>query len=173
MKPRTLANPDLHLTLAMNRLAARRPILAVLCLASRLGDGMAWYGLILAMALFGGEHGPQAALHLGLVALFVAGLYRLLKDSIRRPRPFRRHLDVVARVKPLDEFSFPSGHTLHAVSLTLVALHYAPALAWLLLPLSSLIAISRVALGMHYPSDVLAAAGIGAAVASLSLTLVA
>ncbi|MCK9488229.1 MAG: phosphatase PAP2 family protein [Xanthomonadales bacterium] len=173
MKTRVLANPDLRLTLAMNRLARRRPILSVLRLASRLGDGMVWYGLILAMALFGGDQGPQAALHLGLVALFVAGLYRLLKDSIRRPRPFRSHHQVIARIRPLDEFSFPSGHTLHAVSLTLVALHYAPALAWLLLPLSSLIAISRIALGMHYPSDVLAAAAIGAAIASISLALLA
>ncbi|MFA7542185.1 MAG: phosphatase PAP2 family protein, partial [Lysobacterales bacterium] len=100
MKTRVLANPDLRLTLAMNRLARRRPILSVLRLASRLGDGMVWYGLILAMALFGGDQGPQAALHRGLVALFVAGLYRLLKDSIRRPRPFRSHHQVIARIRP-------------------------------------------------------------------------
>lgn len=173
MKARLLANPDLRLTLAMNRLASHRPLLALLRLASRLGDGLAWYLLIGSMAVLGGGQGPKAAAHLGLMALAVAVLYRALKDSIRRPRPFRRHLQVVARVRPLDEFSFPSGHVLHAASQSLVALHYAPVLAWVLLPLASLIALSRVALGVHYPSDVLAAAAIGAAVATVSMALVA
>ena len=43
-------------------------------------------------------------------------LYRTLKRRTRRPRPFRVHREVIARAPPLDEFSFPSGHTLHAVS---------------------------------------------------------
>jgi undecaprenyl-diphosphatase len=102
----------------------------------------------------------------GLVAL---GLYRGLKRWTRRPRPFRRHAGIVAHVPPLDEFSFPSGHTLHAVSFSLVALAYYPVLAPILLPFTLLVAASRVVLGLHYPSDVLAATGIGIGLASLSL----
>jgi membrane-associated phospholipid phosphatase len=63
-------------------------------------------------------------------------------------------------VAPLDEFSFPSGHTLHAVSFTIVALAYYPWLAPLLVPFTAGVALSRVVLGLHYPSDVLAATGI-------------
>ncbi|MNV30971.1 phosphatidylglycerophosphatase B [compost metagenome] len=70
---------------------------------------------------------------------------------------------------PLDEFSFPSGHTLHAVSFTIVALAYYPWLAPLLVPFTVLIGLSRVVLGLHYPSDVLAATGIAALLAAASL----
>jgi len=74
-------------------------------------------------------------------------------------------------IAPLDEFSFPSGHTLHAVAFTVVALAYYPALAPLLLPFTASVAASRVVLGLHYPSDVLAATGIGITLATASLQL--
>ena len=77
-----------------------------------------------------------------------------------------------AWVAPLDEFSFPSGHTLHAVAFGLVAMAHYPALALLLVPFTASVAVSRVVLGLHYPSDVLAATGIGSALAALSLWLV-
>jgi undecaprenyl-diphosphatase len=74
-------------------------------------------------------------------------------------------------VAPLDAFSFPSGHTLHAVAFTLVALGYWPWLASLLVPFTLLTATSRVALGLHYPSDVIAGAALGAAIGASSLAL--
>ena len=73
---------------------------------------------------------------------------------------------------PLDEFSSPSGHTLHAVAFSLVAMAHYPALAWALVPFTASVAVSRVVLGLHYPSDVLAATAIGSALAALSLWLV-
>jgi undecaprenyl-diphosphatase len=74
--------------------------------------------------------------------------------------------------RALDRYSFPSGHTLHAVSFTILAVHSFPELAWLLVPFAALIAASRVVLGLHYPSDVAAGALIGAALATLSMVLV-
>ncbi len=65
--------------------------------------------------------------------------------------------------------SASSGHTLHAVSFSIVALAYYPWLAPLLVPFSAGVALSRVVLGLHYPSDVLAATVIGVLLASLSL----
>jgi len=82
---------------------------------------------------------------------------------------------VVAAVQqgaaPLDAFSFPSGHTLHAVAFTLVALSYFPALAPVLVPFALLTAASRVVLGLHYPSDVLAGAALGAGIAGASFCI--
>lgn len=79
---------------------------------------------------------------------------------------------MIAHLPALDEFSFPSGHTLQAVSFSVVALAWYPALAPLLLPFTALVATSRVVLGLHYPSDVLAAIAIGGGLGGCSLWLV-
>ena len=72
---------------------------------------------------------------------------------------------------PLDRYSFPSGHTLHAVSFTVLATAYFPALGWVLVPFASLVAASRVVLGLHYPTDVLAGALLGTMLAGGALAL--
>lgn len=63
---------------------------------------------------------------------------------------------------------FPFGHTLHALVFSVVACSYLPMLAILLAPLAIAIAASRVILGWHYPSDVLAGAILGLALALAS-----
>jgi undecaprenyl-diphosphatase len=78
------------------------------------------------------------------------------------------HQDIWLTGIPLDRFSFPSGHTLHAAAFTTVALAYYPMLAWLLVPFAVLVAMSRVILGLHYPSDVFARAAIGLSLAAIS-----
>ena len=67
--------------------------------------------------------------------------------------------------RPLDHFSFPSGHTLHAVMVTTVLGWVQPILLILMLPFTVLVALSRMVLGLHYPSDVVIGALIGAVVA--------
>lgn len=163
---------DAGLCLRSNRWCARAGVLRYFALVSRLGDGVFWYALMGALVAFGGERGGWAAVHMAAVGLVSLVLYKLLKRWTRRPRPFARDVRIRAWVAPLDEFSFPSGHTLHAVAFTLVALAHVPALAWLLIPFSASVAVSRVVLGLHYPSDVLAATAIGTALAGASLWLV-
>ena len=158
--------------LAANRWGQRESVRRIFAAISRLGDGGFWYALMGAIVLLRGVEGVWASAHMaatGAVALLV---YRWLKHHTHRPRPFARDRRIHALVSPLDEFSFPSGHTLHAVSFTLVALGHYPMLAWLLIPFTVGVGASRVVLGLHYPSDVLAATAIGAAIASLSLWLV-
>jgi undecaprenyl-diphosphatase len=72
---------------------------------------------------------------------------------------------------PLDRYSFPSGHTLHAVCFTTLATSHVPGLAPVLLPFAALVAASRVVLGLHYPSDVLVGAALGASLASGALAI--
>jgi undecaprenyl-diphosphatase len=158
-----------RLCLHCNRWIARRAIARFFGAISRMGDGAFWYVLMLAIALLGGSIGRIAALHMALTGLVAAAMYRLLKRWTRRARPFRAHSEIILHVPPLDEFSFPSGHTLHAVCFTIVALAYFPLLAPLLVPFALLIAASRVVLGLHYPSDVLAATLIGCVLAGTSL----
>jgi len=166
-----IGSGERRLCLAMNRWGARRAWMRLFRLVSRLGDGVFWYALILMLAVFGGYRGLQAALQMSVVGLVASVLYRSLKHWTKRPRPFRAHAEITPYIAPLDEFSFPSGHTLHAVSFSLIALAWFPWLAPLLVPFTLLVAMSRVVLGMHYPSDVLAATLIGGVLAGGSFLL--
>ncbi len=60
---------------------------------------------------------------------------------------------------------------MHAVALATVAIADYPQRAFLLIPFAFLVALSRMMLELHYPSDVLAGAAIGAAIAGISLVL--
>lgn len=158
--------------LRANRVCARNGALRYFAAVSRLGDGAFWYALMGTLVVVDGMAGLRASLHLAATGLVALTLYKLLKRWTRRPRPFASDVRIQAWVAPLDEFSFPSGHTLHAVAFSLVAMAHYPALAWLLVPFTASVAVSRVVLGLHYPSDVLAATGIGSALAALALWLV-
>lgn len=154
-----------------NRYGRRRGIRRLFSVLSRLGDGVFWYMLMGALVLADGLDGLQASAHMAATGVLALSLYKLLKRWTRRPRPFAADLRIRAWVAPLDEYSFPSGHTLHAVSFTVVALAYYPWLAPLLLPFTAGVALSRVVLGLHYPSDVLAATVIGVLLGLGSLQL--
>ena len=140
--------------------------------ASRLGDGVIWYVLMVALPLIYGARGLQVSLV--MLATGAAGLvvYKLLKRTFVRERPFIRHTGISLAQAPLDRYSFPSGHTLHAVAFAWQAIAAFPELSWVLVPLASLIAASRVVLGLHYPTDVLAGAAIGAGLATTGLSFV-
>jgi len=140
-------------------------------IASRLGDGIVWYLLILALPLLYGVAAVRPAIVMALTGVLGVVLYSLLKRVFVRERPFITHRAIDRGAAALDRYSFPSGHTLHAVSFAWQASAHFPELAWVLLPLAALIAGSRVVLGLHYPSDVLAGAAIGAALAELGTSL--
>lgn len=140
-------------------------------LVSRLGDGGFWYLLMLAFAV-SGEHGATVAAQMALTGLVGMQLYRQLKQRLVRERPYISHAAIQLGTAPLDRYSFPSGHTLHAVAFTLVATAHVPQLWVILGPFTLLVAASRLVLGLHYPTDVAAGALIGAALAGALLTIV-
>jgi undecaprenyl-diphosphatase len=140
-------------------------------IASRLGDGVLWYLLILLLPVLYGTAALRPALVMALTGAAGVAIYWLLKRLFVRERPFITHAAIDLAAAPLDRYSFPSGHTLHAVAFAWQASAHFPELGWVLLPLAGLIAASRVVLGLHYPSDVLAGAAIGAVLAELGLAL--
>jgi len=170
--PEAMRSAEAGWCLRANRLCGRKPTRKFFATISRLGDGVAWYALMAILVAADGIDGLFASAHMAATGAIALALYKLLKRWTRRPRPFASDARIHAWVAPLDEFSFPSGHTLHAVAFTLVALAHYPMLAWLLIPFTASVAASRVVLGLHYPSDVLAATGIGVALAGFSLWLV-
>ncbi|AHE98789.1 phosphoesterase PA-phosphatase [Thioalkalivibrio paradoxus ARh 1] len=164
---------DLTLCQWLNRANRREAIGRFFALFSRLGDGVFWYTLMLALPLVHGFGAWTASVHMALTGLVSLQIYKWLKANTSRPRPFMVSDRIVRRVPPLDEYSFPSGHTLHAVAFSIVLLSHYPEWFWIVVPFAALVAASRPVLGLHYPSDVLAGALIGAAVASLSVLLFA
>lgn len=151
----------------LNRPSGRSIPRAFFQAVSRLGDGWAWYALILAQLFLPG--GPLAALHLALTGGVGLLAYKLIKRRAVRERPFITHAAVRCAAAPLDRYSFPSGHTLHAVSFAVLGAHYVPELAAVLAVFAGLVALSRVVLGLHYPTDVAAGALLGAGLALGSL----
>jgi len=156
----------------LNRVLAYRPCLWLARVVSRMGDGELWGVLILGLLLLPGHVGVRCALHMGVVALIGVALYLLIKRRAGRPRPCVRLAGLTVCARPLDEFSFPSGHTMHAVAFAIIASAYFPALGLALAGFAVLTAVLRVVLGLHYPSDVLAGATLGAALALISLSVV-
>ncbi len=137
--------------------------------ASRLADGPAW---ILVASVLLASLGPAALPAVGRMLLGAAVgvlLYKLLKRRTARPRPCDVRPGIHSWLPAPDRFSFPSGHTLHAVAMTVVACDALPLLTPALAPFAALVGVSRVVLGLHYPSDVLAGAAIGAALAAALL----
>ncbi len=158
--------------LRLNRGCSQPAVRDVFSAISKLGDGVFWYALILLLPFIYGESALYPALRMAAVGFIGVGLYKYLKSRLVRERPYISLAGIVPGTRALDRYSFPSGHTLHAVSFTTLAVNSFPELAVLLVPFATLIAASRVVLGLHYPSDVAAGALIGAALATLSLVLV-
>ena len=169
---RKLDSADIGLCAQLNGLSRAPAVRNLFRTVSRLGDGVIWYSLMALLPVLGGYEGLGVSLHMGLTALAGLLIYKFAKRLSGRERPFVRHAGQVAcAMPPLDRYSFPSGHTLHAVSFTLVLCSYFPPMVWVLLPFAVLVALSRMVLGLHYPSDVLAGALIGGSLALLSFRL--
>jgi undecaprenyl-diphosphatase len=162
---------EYRLCRGLNRAAEWRWFLKIMRASSRLGDGTLWGALLVALPLLYGSVAIRVVLIMIATGLSGHLIYRRLKSSLVRERPFIRHPGINLAMAPLDRYSFPSGHTMHAVSLAWQAVAHFPALSWTLVPAAVLIALSRMVLGLHYPTDVLAGAAIGALLAACGLAL--
>lgn len=167
-----LDQAELAICRRFNRVVRLAGLVKVFKVASRLGDGVLWYTLIAVLAVSYGPAGRLIALQCAVAGASGLAIYRALKNVLVRERPYMTHASIICAGKPLDRFSFPSGHTLHAVSFSLIVCTSLPMLALLLVPAAILIALSRVVLGLHYPSDVLAGGLLGATIASVTMSLI-
>lgn len=154
------------------RFSGYRPWLFILRQASRLGDWPAWVALIGLQPILHPTHGWRWMGQFTLTALLAVVVYRLIKTRLCRERPFITFSTIPCTMPARDRYSFPSGHTMHAVMFCWLCAATQPEALMVVVPLSALIAASRVGLGLHYISDVVGGALIGTVFAWTSLWVV-
>jgi undecaprenyl-diphosphatase len=136
---------------------------------SRLGD---WpLSVIVGLSLLA-VHGWRPLAGWTVVSVLAVMIQKQLKNRYGRLRPCQQPQGPPQRAPIPDHGSFPSGHTLHAVMAAVVTGTLLPTVAPVFLLLAVLIATSRVVLGVHYPSDVLAGAALGGLCASVLLATI-
>ena len=103
------------------------------------------------------------------IGVFIGSV--VLKPLIARPRPCHVNGELPLLINIPTDFSFPSGHTMSSVSAAYVLTSANKKLGWFAIPLAVLIAFSRLYLYVHFPSDVIAGAVIGIAIAYFAVKI--
>jgi len=168
---RLIAAGDRKLMRRLNRWDAPGWIRKWMVLATRAGDGWLWIALGLVLMAFGGAQ-RWDAVESALGAVFVGqAAFMALKRITGRERPCATEFHCWSRLLPPDRFSFPSGHTITAFCVAVPVGLYYPALMAGLLFCALSVASSRLLLGLHYLSDVLAGIVIGTGIGYAAFVL--
>ena len=152
---------DFGLMHLVNRWRAPRWLRLWMLAATRGGDGWLWYAIGTIVALFGGSERFQALAAMALAVGLGIALFLRLKRTFNRKRPCALEPHCWATLLPPDQFSFPSGHTITAFAATMSLGAFYPAMLPGLFFCAVSIALSRIMLGMHFLSDVIAGAALG------------
>lgn len=147
---------DSRVLYLLNRSMKCRPLDILMYLFTQLGSLTAVVSLAL-ICLFSSQPTIANAGHnLAIVLIFTQIIVHLLKWLTSRPRPFIFGGDDISSRISAPGFSFPSGHTCAAFAVAITLKSVVPVPSELLITLAALVGISRIYLGAHYPSDVLA-----------------
>jgi undecaprenyl-diphosphatase len=107
-----------------------------------------------------GRRGVAAA---GFSALLALGIAHLIASVWDRARPYEAHASAHLFISRNPDPSFPSDHATAAFALAVAVFLWHRRAGWLMLVMATVLAVSRVAVGTHYPSDVLGGAALGTA----------
>jgi len=167
-----ISHRDHRLMRRVNRWHAPRWIRIWMLCATRGGDGWLWYSLGVMVLLFGGDMRFRAVAAGALAAGTGIAIFLRLKRLFHRRRPGTFEPHCWATLLPPDQFSFPSGHTITAFAVAVSLATFYPDLAMGLIFCAASVAASRILLGMHFLSDVVAGAAIGSLLALTATRIV-
>ena len=138
---------------------------------SDLGEGLGWVAGGVALAMLGGSRGRRAGLATGLASLAATYVVQQrVKPLFRRVRPFVNREARVVGIRPPDH-SFPSGHSASSFAAATALAFFYPRAAPLAYTLATGVAVSRVHLGVHFPSDTAVGGAIGIGIGTFSAWL--
>jgi len=157
-----VASGDQRLMRRVNRWKPPRWIRLWMILATRAGDGWLWYALGVLVLAFGRPSRYAAVAAAGISCGVGAALFLVLKRLTGRKRPCAIASHCWATLLPPDQFSFPSGHSISAFAFAVSIGLFEPSLMYGLLFCALSVAISRIMLGLHFLSDVVVGALLGA-----------
>jgi membrane-associated phospholipid phosphatase len=154
-----LLDYDVRLTARMRIAERPGPLRTVASLLAHSGDSWFWLIGFVLIWLLGPPAWRAAVQSLALAVLLTAGLVLAIKFSVRRRRPEGNWGGIY---RSTDPHSFPSGHATRASMLAVLSTALVPPwLALLLVIWAPLVSFARVAMGVHYLSDVLAGIALG------------
>ena len=143
------------------------PLRAVAAILAHSGDSWFWWAGLALLSLIGNSFwrmwGVTVLISIVILAIIVLGI----KFTIRRRRP---EGEWGAIYRNTDPHSFPSGHAARAILIAILAINLGPAwLAMILVIWAPLVVFARVAMGLHYLSDVIAGTVLGAVAGGVAL----
>lgn len=138
---------------------------------SKTGDGYLYLLLGLMLWMFEPRHGELFLYTAILAYVLELPIYVVLKQVFHRQRPCDCYGNFRAHISPSDKFSLPSGHTTAAFLMATLITHFYPGFGGAAYLWAATIGLSRILLGVHYPSDIVAGALLGLMMAIISLNI--